>query len=47
MGRTADEIDVAVAQLVIGPVDRKDQFQGDVEPFLLEEAQPTAAAAGK
>src|SRR5271169_5991814 len=39
MRRAADEIDMAVTHLVIGAVDREDQLQRDVEPFLLEEAE--------
>ena len=39
MRRAADKIDMAVAHLAIGAVDRKDQLERDVEPFLLEEAE--------
>ena len=39
MRRAADEIDRPVAQRLVGLVDRKYQFQGDVEPFGFEEAQ--------
>ena len=47
MRRAADEIDRAVAQRAIGLVDREDQLQRDVEPFLLEKAELDAATAGK
>ena len=39
MRGAADEIDRAVAQRHVGLVDRKDQLDLDVEPFLLEESE--------
>src|SRR5208283_1596546 len=39
MRRAADKIDRAIAQRAIGLVDRKDELQRDVEPFLLEETK--------
>jgi hypothetical protein len=39
MRRTADEIDRAIAQGRIGLVDREDQFERDIEPLSLEEAE--------
>ena len=39
MRRPGNEIDCPVAQRRIGPVNRKQQFDRDIEPFLLEEAE--------
>ena len=39
MRRAGDEIDPAVAHRAIGFVDREDQLQRDVEPFLFEEPE--------
>src|SRR5262249_51165334 len=39
MCRTADEVDSAVPQGGIGLVDRKDQFERDVETFGLEKSK--------
>ena len=39
MRRAADKIDRAVAQRRIGLIDRKDQFEFDIEPLGLEEAK--------
>src|SRR5712671_786577 len=39
MRRAADEIDGAIAQRLIGAIDRKDQLGRDIEPLALEEAE--------
>src|SRR4029077_3413144 len=39
MGGAADEVDRAVAQRHVGPVDGKDQFDIDIEPFVPKQSE--------
>ena len=47
MRRTANEVDSAVAQGGIGLVDRKDQFERDVETFGLEKSKLDRCLGGE
>jgi hypothetical protein len=47
MRRAADQIDRAVAQRRIALVDRVDQLERDIEPFLLEATELDRCDRGK
>src|SRR5262249_30060331 len=47
MRRAADKINMAVAHLAIGAVDREDQLERDVESFFFEEAELDRSGGGE